>query len=185
MFEQLLQRIAEQLDASAIGYMVIGGQAVLVHGEPRLTRDIDVTLAATLNDLPRVQAAIEDMGLDLLVDIDRFARETRLVPCRDPATGIRVDFLLLHSPYELEALQRTVQVRIGRTDVRFACVEDLLILKVIAGRPRDLDDARSVLLKHPAADLALIRRWLSEYSKLLGKPLIEDFERLVRETRRE
>jgi predicted nucleotidyltransferase len=183
MFARLLARISEQLDLSGLGYMVIGGQAVLVHGEPRLTRDIDVVLAATVDELAQVQGAIEDIGLDLLVDLGRFARETRLVACRDPESGIRIDFLLLHSPYEREALGRAVAVRVEGRDVRFASVEDVVILKLIAGRPRDIDDARSILLKNQALDASLVRRWLGEYARLLARPLLEQFETLVRETR--
>ena len=44
MFERLLQRLSRELEARSITYMVIGGQAVLLYGEPRLTRDIDITL---------------------------------------------------------------------------------------------------------------------------------------------
>ena len=44
MFTQLLERIALGLEQRQIPYMIIGGQAVLLYGEPRLTRDIDVTL---------------------------------------------------------------------------------------------------------------------------------------------
>jgi hypothetical protein len=43
MFQQLLETIALGLEKRGIPYMVIGGQAVLLYGEPRLTRDIDVT----------------------------------------------------------------------------------------------------------------------------------------------
>jgi hypothetical protein len=41
MFSELLKNIAVALDAGGFPYMVIGGQAVLVYGEPRLTKDID------------------------------------------------------------------------------------------------------------------------------------------------
>ncbi|MDI3467220.1 MAG: hypothetical protein OJF50_006041 [Nitrospira sp.] len=44
MFTRLLERLATALDLAKIPYMIIGGQAVLLYGEPRLTRDIDVTL---------------------------------------------------------------------------------------------------------------------------------------------
>jgi hypothetical protein len=44
MFQRLLESIAQGLDARSLPYMVIGGQAVLLYGEPRLTRDIDITL---------------------------------------------------------------------------------------------------------------------------------------------
>jgi hypothetical protein len=61
--------------------MVIGGQAVLVHGEPRLTRDIDVTLGVSLDRLPDVVAAAGAAGLKPLVDPESFARETMVLPC--------------------------------------------------------------------------------------------------------
>ena len=44
MYDRLLEKIALELDSRAIPYRVVGGQAVLLYGEPRLTRDIDVTL---------------------------------------------------------------------------------------------------------------------------------------------
>jgi hypothetical protein len=44
MYKELTSAIARSLDGKGIPYMLIGGQAVLVHGEPRLTRDIDITL---------------------------------------------------------------------------------------------------------------------------------------------
>src|SRR5260221_14588601 len=47
MFRSLLERIALGLERRGIGYMVIGGQAVLLHGEIRLTEDIDLTWVST------------------------------------------------------------------------------------------------------------------------------------------
>ena len=178
MFSELLARIGQTLDLCGIRYMVIGGQAVLVHGEPRLTRDIDVTLGASLDRLPYVVQAAEQMGLELLVDPDRFTRETMVLPCRDLATGIRVDLVLSDSPYEQEALQRTKVVELEGYLVHFACAEDLLIHKLIAGRPRDLEDARGVALKNPNLDRALVRRWLQQYGDVLEAPLVERFEAL-------
>ena len=62
MFEDILRRVAQQLEGAGLPYMVIGGQAVLLYGEPRLTKDIDVTLGATLDRLPEVRfASLEDL----------------------------------------------------------------------------------------------------------------------------
>jgi len=41
MFKKILKKIASVLDESSLPYMVIGGQAVLLYGEPRLTRDME------------------------------------------------------------------------------------------------------------------------------------------------
>jgi hypothetical protein len=58
MFENLLERIAQSLTNAGIPYMVIGGQAVLLYGEPRLTKDIDITLGADLTRLQDVLSAV-------------------------------------------------------------------------------------------------------------------------------
>ena len=44
MPKNLLTRLAHALDEKKIPYMIIGGQAMLLYGEPRLTRDVDVTV---------------------------------------------------------------------------------------------------------------------------------------------
>ena len=44
MFRELLEKISLYLEKNGIEDMLIGGQAVLLYGEPRLTRDIDITL---------------------------------------------------------------------------------------------------------------------------------------------
>lgn len=49
MIEELIARIARSLDNEKVPYMIIGGQAVLLYGRPRLTRDIDITLGVDTN----------------------------------------------------------------------------------------------------------------------------------------
>ncbi len=55
----LLVDIAKALDELGLPYMIIGGQAVLIYGEPRLTRDIDITLGLTPDALPQVLEVVE------------------------------------------------------------------------------------------------------------------------------
>jgi len=53
-FERLIAGVARALGTRGVPYMLIGGQAVLLHGEPRLTQDIDVTpgVAPGREDMP-------------------------------------------------------------------------------------------------------------------------------------
>ncbi len=117
MLEEILERIAESLDRAVLAYMIIGGQAVLLYGEPRLTKDIDASLAAGLDRLPEVIATAAATGLAPLVDPDLFTRRTMVLPCSDPASGIRVDFILSFSPYEQLAISRAHMVRMRTIDV--------------------------------------------------------------------
>lgn len=182
MFAELLEGIALALEARDIPYMLIGSQALLLHGEPRLTRDVDVALGAGLDALPLVLEAAGEMLFELLADPETFTRRTMVLPCRELTSRIRVDFIFSHLPYESEAIARAIRVPIRRARVRFASAEDLVIHKVIAGRPRDLEDARSVLVKNPGLDREFVRRTLAWFSAALGQLLVERFDEMARDS---
>jgi hypothetical protein len=96
MFEQILERIALALENLRIPYMVIGGQAVLLYGEPRLTRDIDITLGAGPDRLPAIMALIQSWGWTILVSSPaEFVERTMVLPCLEPASGVRVEVACL------------------------------------------------------------------------------------------
>ena len=179
MFESLLEKIASELDKSGIPYMVIGGQAVLLYGEPRLTRDIDITLGISVEMLDEMLLVAETIGLKPLVDPRTFTLKTMVLPCSARETDLRVDFIFSFSPYERQAMERARIVRIRETGVKFASAEDLVIHKIFAGRPRDLEDAKGVLLKNTEIDHAYIRHWLNELSIATAESFLDRFEALV------
>lgn len=160
--------------------MVIGGQAVLLYGEPRLTKDIDITLGVGAERVTDVMAVTQRLGLKLLVDdAEAFVRDTMVLPVAEEATGIRVDFIFSFSPYEREAIARGKMVRFGDTHVCFASLEDLVIHKIIAGRPRDIEDVRAILLKNPHYDRIYIEKWLREFDDMIGGELLKVFSALT------
>ena len=180
MFAQLLERIALGLEQLAIPYMIIGGQAVLLYGEPRLTRDIDVTLAAGPDRLADLLGLAETSGWRVLVEAPReFVQRTMVLPCLDSESSIRIDLIFSHSPYEQEAMKRVRRVGIGKASVCFAAAEDVIVHKIIAGRPRDLEDVRSILLKNPGLDREYIRQWLAEFDRSLATSHARSFEQLA------
>jgi hypothetical protein len=178
MFSALLERVARALAREGIPYMVIGGQAVLRYGEARLTQDIDLTLGVDLDRLPVVLRAVAGAGLGVLADPETFTRETMVLPCRDPETGIRVDLVFSCTKYEREAIARATPVRILETDVRFASIEDLVIHKVVAGRPRDLEDVRRLLLKNRGVSAGAVEAVLRELDLGLGESFVERFRQV-------
>jgi hypothetical protein len=148
--------------------MVIGGQAVLLYGEPRLTKDIDITLGVGLERLSEIRAIVDRLRLEYVTDnVDDFAKETMVLPVIDRKSGIRVDLIFSFSPYERQAIERAREISLGRTKVRFAGLEDVVIHKVIAGRPRDIEDVLSILAKNPSFDPHYIEKWLGEFDAAL------------------
>ena len=79
-------------------------------------------------------------------------------------------------------MRRAQRVPTGRAEVRYASLEDLIIHKVIAGRPKDLEDVRALLLKNRSADEEYIRDWLAQFETALDQPVLQVFEGLWRET---
>ena len=184
MFQRILKRVARQLKQASIPYMVIGGQAVLLYGEPRLTRDIDVTLGIGVDGLARIKKALPAMGLKVLVKKDQdFVKRTMVLPTQDRESDIRVDFIFSFSPYERQAIGRARDIKIGRTTAKFASLEDVVIHKVISGRPRDLEDIRSILVKNPKYDSDYISGWLKEFDHSLSQKFLETFKKTQEEIR--
>jgi hypothetical protein len=176
VFERLLKKIAIQLKKGAIPYMVIGGQAVLLYGEPRLTRDIDITLGMGVNGLDKIKKIIKAIGLKILVEKEKeFVEQNMVLPTLDKKSGLRVDFIFSFSPYERQAIERGKDIKLGRTLVKFASLEDLVIHKVIAGRARDLEDVRSILLKNPKYNLDYIKKWFREFDQSLDENFLNVF----------
>jgi predicted nucleotidyltransferase len=182
MFEEILAGIGKQLGKNGIPYMIIGGQAVLLYGEPRLTRDIDITLGANTDRLDDILEIIQEVSLKPLPEkIDAFVQQTMVLPTLDETTGIRVDFIFSYTPYEAEAIERAKEITILNQEVRFASPEDVIIHKIFAGRPRDIEDVRSILLKNPGIDKKYIRYWLKNFDESSGKKVfLKTFEKIFK-----
>jgi predicted nucleotidyltransferase len=181
MFETLISRIAKELDRSGLPYMIIGGQAVLFYGTPRMTKDIDITLGIDTASLDLVVQAIKSIGIEIIPDDFRaFAERTCVLPTIEKESGLRIDFIFSFTPYERQAIERAKPVLLGETKVMFASVEDVIIHKVFAGRPRDLEDVRSVMIKNTDFDRDYVRKWLKDFEKSSEKGgLLGVFEEIL------
>ena len=179
MFEQILERISLALDDLRIPYLVIGGQAVLLYGEPRLTRDIDITLDAGPDRLPAIMGLIQGWGWTILTSAPaEFVERTMVLPCLEPASGVRVDFIFSFSAFENQAMEHARRVVLGKAEVRFASVEDLIIHKIVAGRLRDLEDVKGILLRGSAINLSYLDHWLGEFDRSLGGQILRRWQEL-------
>lgn len=170
-FAALLGRIARAFTHASVPFVVIGGQAVLVHGEPRLTQDIDLVVAASPDRLGDVLAVCSAADLSPLPsDVKAFVSDTFVLPAEDRTSGIRIDIVFSATPYETLAIGRAEMIDVGGTLVPFVSAEDLVLHKLFAGRPRDLEDAAGVARrKGDDLDWSYIRRWAGEFSAVPGR----------------
>jgi hypothetical protein len=163
-----VQRLLARFEDRGI---VIGGVAASLLGKPRLTADVDVMVLLSLPDLPRLMAAAREEGFVFRIrEAEEFARRHRVLLLRHQESGINVDVSLGALPFEVEAVERSVVHPIGSVAIRIPTPEDLIILKAVAHRPKDLLDIRAIIDSYPDLDRERIRSWVREFAQLLEMP---------------
>lgn len=166
-----LARLTRALNERRVPFMLIGGQAVLLHGRPRFTEDIDVTLGISPENLDLIRDVCGELGLSPLPpDVARFVRDTFVLPVRGQDPPLRVDFVFSTTPYERQAIARSDLVDVSGERVPFASVEDLIIHKLFAGRAVDWEDAISVVRrKGGSVDWQYVEDWLRQFASVPGR----------------
>ena len=144
-----LASIADIFDGLGIDWTVVGALAAnRYRATPRFTTDLD-TMARHHEDLV---GALQRAGYDVSVFADE-GEPPHLIRChRGPES---IDVLLPVIEYQAVALDRAID--------HVLAVEDVIVHKLIAWRPRDRDDIRSILEAGVALDAAYLARWIAEW----------------------
>lgn len=181
MSVELLDKVTFALENKNISYLVIGGQAVLVHGRARLTNDIDIIIKATLNDVVTVKEICENLGLTYLdKNIESFVKKTMVMPVYDENSKFRVDIIFAFSDFELNAIERAIKVNIKNRDIKFASLEDLIVFKIFAGRAEDISDVEKLILINKTYDRGYILKWLGKFDEQPGLNLTQKYLEIER-----
>jgi hypothetical protein len=168
-------RLAEQEN---LRWYVFGAQAVAIYGVPRTTGDIDVTLDLGDRSLDRLVAPLRRAGFIPRIDDPAFAIETRIYPVTHQPTGWNFDVVLAGPGLEQRYLDEVHIVAAGRHRIPVIAPEHLVTLKILAGRPKDLEDVRG-MLRIADLDHARIERELTELESMLDqRDLLPIYQRL-------
>jgi len=175
--EAALAGVVRLLDAAGTPYMLVGGLANAVWGEPRATIDVDVTVWV---EEPGIETFVRWVGRELRLLPDApldFVLETRVLPAESP-DGVRIDLIFGLLRFEREAIERSVTVEMAGTTVRVVTAEDLVLMKAISDRERDQGDAAAIVRRRrQLLDLSYLRPRIVELSKLLERPdILSRFE---------
>jgi hypothetical protein len=159
---ELLSALSEALAELGASWYVFGAQAAVVWGRPRLTADIDVTVRLEPEDPKRLVRVLEARGFALQVsDAGGFVHLTRVFPFLHISSGLPLDIVLAGPGLEEVFLSRVRPVTLGGITVPVISPEDLIATKILAGRPKDIEDVRGILRERlPDLDVELVRSTL-------------------------
>ncbi|MFQ5602560.1 MAG: nucleotidyl transferase AbiEii/AbiGii toxin family protein [bacterium] len=161
--------------------MVIGGVAASLLGRPRFTRDVDalvlleesrwaefLTQGAQYNFIPRISDAL------------KFAQTSRHFLLRHKPGGIDLDIAFAALPFEENSIANAITFDIGNLMLRLPNPEDLIIMKAVASRPKDLIDIESLIDANSTLEYSRIRLVVQEFADALDMPdLIENLEKIL------
>jgi hypothetical protein len=163
-------------------FCLIGGIALQRWGEPRFTRDVDVTLLTGFGREEEFIAPILASGYrGRIPDAAEFARRNRVLLVDSP-DGVSIDIALGGLPFEALMVERASAYEFeAGCRLKTCSAEDLIVLKLFAFRPRDVLDVETVVLRQRAClDWAYIEEHLSPLAQLKGQPEIMDVFRKLR-----
>jgi hypothetical protein len=118
------------------------------------------------------------------VDDHRWRGGDRVILLRHEPSGVDLDVSLAWLPFELDAIGRSDVIDYGGVSIRVPRPDDLVIYKLVAARPRDLDDVERLLLLHGASlDLPRIVATVREFADVLEDAgRVDTLERLLKKT---
>jgi len=172
-----LRDLTAWLTERNIPHAIVGGVAVAIVGRPRITDDIDAVVLAEHTDPKDLLAdAIAHGFAPRRPDAAEFARESRVLQLKHAADGILVDVALGILPFEREMIDRAKYAPVGGVQIPVATPEDLIVMKILAYRGKDVADIESILDANAKVDLRRVRYWAQMMSAGLESP--EIIERL-------
>ena len=139
-FRDLLQ----SFNAAGVRYLIVGGYAVMVHTEPRYTKDLDVWIEPTASNAQALLIALADFGAP--------TRDVTPKDFTEPdvffqigVEPVRIDIMTSVAGLEFESTwTRRVSVDFGSVTSQVPCREDVIKSKIAAGRVRDRADVRNL-----------------------------------------
>lgn len=141
-------------------FCLIGGLAVQHWGEPRFTKDVDMTLLTGFgNEEPFITQWLANYE-SRVPDAANFALCNRVLLLRSSA-GIGIDIALDALPFEESAIANAKQVELEPgAHLKICSAEDLIVMKAFADRPQDRWDLRGVLVRQATGNLDWKHIWV-------------------------
>ena len=171
--ERALADVATIFGDAGIQYMLIGGMANAIWGQPRATVDVDLTVGVGVDQSNSLLALLGSSVQSAPPDPEQFAGDTGVLPFVH-ATGIRVDLIFGTNAYATQALFRATEVSLAGISVRVCTPEDLIVHKLMAGREKDRLDVEAIItIRRQSLDRSYLDPLVRELALVLEKPEIE------------
>ena len=160
-----LDRVTKLLQKHGLEFALIGGLAASIRGRVRVTADIDIVVDCDVLKAIEFLDQLDKRAYRPFVEDPQLSiRQFFILPIEDVKSGIRIDLAIGESGFEKMIVQRASTP--DGYSVPVATAEDLLLMKLMAGRTQDLSDVEGIVeLNRDAIDW----RYCNELAGLLDE----------------
>jgi predicted nucleotidyltransferase len=170
---EVLKIVSDTARRLGIKVVIMGGMAVSVYAAPRATFDIDAIgdikeelLDSFLSDLKSQGFSFDEKRpVKIIAGLPFITLYYRRFQ-------VPVDLFLVRNEFQMSIVQRACTLRVSGLDLDLISPEDLILIKFIAGRSRDIEDIRQILIENSQVlDFNYLRQWAA---KLGQRIFLED-----------
>ena len=143
--DENLKELLSSFNANAVKYVVVGGYAVFIHAQPRMTKDIDIFIESSPDNAKAVYASLAQFGAPLQ-DITLADLQTPSLVIRIGVPPICVDILQNIDGIDFDTVYAgsTLYLIDDELPARYISAEHLIVNKLASARPQDLADVAAI-----------------------------------------
>lgn len=155
-----LASLWQLLKKTGIPYVVIGAHAINAWITPRFTADVDITVQAGPHEIGKLKQTLSDVGY--LLDLEHGADQPSgpdFIRFSSKDSSVVLEVQIAKTAFQQQVIERAVM---NETGLAVATPEDLIVMKLIANRPKDKIDLIG-LIQLKGLDWAYVEQRASEW----------------------
>lgn len=146
-FDDAIIRVANLLKHHDLAFALIGGLASSIRGRLRVTADIDIVVDCEVSAAVSLLNQLDKKSFRPFVeDAEISIRQFYVLPIVDVDSGTPIDLAIGASGFEKMVVQRAWTPE--GYSIPVATAEDLLLMKIMAGRAQDISDVKGIVELH-------------------------------------
>lgn len=164
VLEDVFKKVVPFLNKEGFEYIIIGGIASGILGEPRTTVDIDIDILLDKDNIKEFLDKAKKAG---------FKVNKKVCTARAKLTSVfqinygdfHIDFIISSIDLETQAHKRKKAIKVYGLEAFFPTPEDFILLKLIPGRPQDLIDVEKTVIRYKGKlDIKYLETWAQKLS---------------------
>jgi predicted nucleotidyltransferase len=175
-----LDEITKFLTEQKIAHCLIGGLAVGARAASRATSDVDLMIDCEVEAAVDLLSPLKRAGFEPFFDeVEKVIRQSLLLPVEFTATRVTVDMAVAVGGLDFQIIARSEETQLADRLVPVATSEDLILMKLMAGRAQDQIDVKSIVhLNHKRLDWDYCCRTAAQIEEALAIDLVDAVNQL-------